>query len=233
MSKEQFDALESEIMSIPPEETKIPNMPVDVFAQEASDLMEWSKEDQPKLVAVGVLQEVFDSLDQRIGALRHAQSIWNKDRYTKEEARQEWDEKSPDAYDLKDQLEHDFRFAFRKRPDLLNKVKAIEEGSGHADMVQDLNDLAELGKANLNLLQAINFDEEKLQTATNHASELSVLLAKANGERLSDSGAKITRDKAYTYLKQATDEIREAGKYVFWKNDTRKKGYYSRYLNKR
>ena len=220
-------------MAIPSAEIKVPNMPVDVFLQEASDLMEWSKEDQSQLIGVGVPQAVFGSMEQRIGALRHAQSLWNKDRYTKEEARQEWDMKSPAAYELKDQLEHDFRFAFRRRPDLLNKVKAIEEGTGHADMVQDLNDLTELGRANLHLLRAISFEEKKLHTAEVQASDLSVLLAKANGEKLSDSDSKINRDRAYTYLKSATDEIREAGKYVFWKDEVRKRGYFSRYLNKK
>ncbi|MBK6267335.1 hypothetical protein JKA74_19995 [Marivirga sp. S37H4] len=83
--------------------------------------------------------------------------------------------------------------------------------------------------ANLPLLQAINFEEEKLHKAASDASELSVLLAKANGERREDSSPKITRDKAYTYLKQAVDEIYEAGKYVFWKDEARKKGYKSNY----
>lgn len=50
-------------------------------------------------------------------------------------------------------------------------------------------------------------------------------------ERKEDSSPKITRDKAYTYLKQVVDEIYEAGKYLFWKDDAKRKGYYSQYLN--
>ena len=229
MSQEHFETLKLEIEAITPAETKIPNMPVEVFIQEASDLLEWSKNDQAQLVAVGVSQGVFDGMEARIGALRYTQSVWNKDQYTKEEAQQEWDRISPEAYGLKDELEHDFRFGFRKRPDLLGKVQAIEEGTGHADMVQDLSDLAALGKANLPLLKAINFDESKLEKAIRQVSDLSLLLAKANGERLDDNSSKITRDKAYTYLKASVDEIREAGKYVFWKDEARKKGYISRY----
>ncbi|MEQ8471570.1 MAG: hypothetical protein RIC35_10305 [Marinoscillum sp.] len=37
------------------------------------------------------------------------------------------------------------------------------------------------------------------------------------------------RDKAYTFLKRAVDEIREAGKYVFWKDPKRLQGYRSLY----
>ncbi len=233
MSKENFENLKGSIEAIQPADTKIPNMPVDVYLQEASDLQEWSKKDQPQLVKVGVDPTYFDILEARIGALRHAQSVWNKDQYTKEEAQQEWDELSPKAYDLKNELEHAFRFAFRKRPDLLNKVQGIEEGTSNADLVQDLSDLATLGKANITLLTAINLDEAKLDKAASEASDLSILLAKANGERKEDSSPKITRDKAYTYLKEAVDEIYEAGKYLFWKDKAKLKGYYSRYLNKR
>ena len=40
------------------------------------------------------------------------------------------------------------------------------------------------------------------------------------------------RDKAYTHLKQAVDEVRECGHYVFWRNEARLKGYSSRYFRK-
>ncbi|MGM0582240.1 MAG: hypothetical protein ACQETL_16295 [Bacteroidota bacterium] len=233
MSKENFETLKGTIEAIEPADTKIPNMPVDVYVQEASDLQEWSKEDQPQLQDVGVPQAYFDELEARIGALRYAQSVWNKDQYTKEEAQQEWDELSPKAFELKNELEHAFRFAFRKRQDLLNKVQGIEQGTSNADLVQDLSDLSTLGKSNLPLLTAINFDVSKLDEAAKEATDLSVILAKANGERKEEGSPKITRDKAYTYLKQAVDEIYEAGKYLFWKDDARRKGYYSRYLNKR
>ena len=33
------------------------------------------------------------------------------------------------------------------------------------------------------------------------------------------------RDKAYTHLKQAVDQVRECGQYVFWRNEARLKGY--------
>jgi hypothetical protein len=37
------------------------------------------------------------------------------------------------------------------------------------------------------------------------------------------------RDRAFTYLKQAIDEIRECGRFVFWRNPDRLKGYTSDY----
>jgi len=46
------------------------------------------------------------------------------------------------------------------------------------------------------------------------------------------SEAMIIRDKAYTYMKQAVDEIRECGKFVFWRNPDRLKGYMSDHWRK-
>jgi hypothetical protein len=40
------------------------------------------------------------------------------------------------------------------------------------------------------------------------------------------------RDKAYTHLKLAVDEVRDAGLYVFYNDDDRKTGYISKYLKR-
>ena len=96
-------------------------------------------------------------------------------------------------------------------------------------MVQDLNDLSVLGKANPDLLTEVNFDLTLLDTAADLSDRMGDLLGATNGERKKDSEAMIIRDQAYTYLKQAVDEIRECGKFVFWRNPDRLKGYISDY----
>jgi len=233
MSKENFEAMLAAIEAIPANETKTPNMPVDKYIQESADLSIWSTDDQAKLTVVGIPQVFFDELPVREGALRHAQSLWMKERYTKEEAARQWNEEALVADTLRNELEHTFRFAFRSRTDLLDRVHAIEEGTGHADMLQDLSDLSVLGKAHLPLLQAIAFDETKLDTAAALSESLSKVLATMNGERTDPNKAKFLRDQAYTHLKEVVDGIRAAGKFVFWKDEKRLKGYYSRYLNRR
>jgi hypothetical protein len=42
--------------------------------------------------------------------------------YSKQEAQKEWITCSPEAYDMRDQLLHAFRFAFRKDLMLLSRV---------------------------------------------------------------------------------------------------------------
>lgn len=233
MSEVNYQTLLPVIEAIADSETKTPNMPVEKFVQEAANLEVWSTDDRPALEAVGVAAVTFDSLADRTGALRYAQSLWTRERHTREEAQQQWIEDEESATDLKDQLEHSFRFAFRNRQDLLNKVHEIEEGNGKEDLVQDLSDLAVLGNANLDLLTAISFEVVRMQEAADLSTAMSMLLAEVNGEKADSNSLRLVRDKAYTHLKSAVDEIRGAGKYVFWQDKNRLKGYKSTYFRNR
>jgi hypothetical protein len=112
---------------------------------------------------------------------------------------------------------------------LMARVAEIAEGATHADMVQDLNDLAILGTNNAALLGAIGFDTEKLLEAAQKSDTMANLLALANGDKAEQNDSKKIRDKAFAYLKERVDEIREAGKYLFWKNEKRYIGYVSKY----
>ena len=136
-------------------------------------------------------------------------------------------------FDFRDQLLHDFTFAYRKTPELLAKVQTIRDGNSNADMLQDHSDLNVLGKKNPDPLTKIGFDLTDLDRAAEVADELSAVLALANGEEGDDVDAKELRDKAYTFMKMAVDEIRNTGQYVFWRDEDRKKGYVSLYFRKK
>lgn len=205
------------LATIPVSSVRLPTVPIDAYVQEAYDLYEWIAEDQEPLTNAGLEAVFITDLPNRAKILRQAQSIWMKERYSKEEAQREWDERAVDAYALKESLEASFKFAFRKHPDLVAKVNVIAEGTGHTDMVQDLSDLSVLGKANENLLLSIGMDLSDLDQAAQWSGELATLLAKVNGERNDNNRAKLQRDKAYTHLKEAMDEIRITGKYVYRK----------------
>ena len=183
-------------------------------------------------MGAGLPETTIDSLTMRNGACRVAESLWKRERNTPQDAQKEWNKRSPAAYALRDQLLHAFRYAFRNDEKLLNRVSAIAEGTGDADLIQDLSDLAALGTKNSKLLAQINFDANLLEAASTEADELAVVLAQANGEKGIDSQVKITRDRAYTYMQQAANEIKNCGRYVFWKNEDRLKGYRNIYRNK-
>ncbi|HZJ35832.1 MAG TPA: hypothetical protein VFD29_04330 [Gillisia sp.] len=229
---EDYNAKLAEIMAIPVEEVQEPTLPVDVFLQEAENLHHWGMDDADALKVVGITMAMIKDLPVRAGACRESQSIWNKDYRSQQEAQKLWAEQSPLAYDLRNDLLQTMRFAYRKDPVLLSRVSAITDGSGHADMIQDLNDIAVLGRENTEPLAAIAFDITQLELAATRADELADLLAEANGDKADHNESKVIRDKAYTHLKKLVDEIREAGKYVFRNDKNRVKGYSSQYWRK-
>ncbi len=233
MSQQDYNAKIKEITAMRDEDVKTPNMPVGEAVQEAENLVAWCEEDKAELTKAGLDWQLVEDLPLRAGACRYAQSIWARESQNQEEAEKEWKDKSPAAFDLRDKLVHHFTFAFRKAPELLSKVQIIREGYSRADMLQDLSDLNVLGKDNIELLKQIGFDFKLLTEAATQADDLSVVLAKANGEAGDDAGAKDVRDKAYTYMKMAVDEIRATGQYVFWRDEDRRKGYVSAYFKRK
>ena len=232
-SAEDYAAKIAEIEVIPEDQMKSPNMPVDVFLQEVENTVKWVQDDKDKLIATGLNWTLVDDLPIRAGALREAQSLWLKVRFAREDAQKEWNEKSPDAYDLRNTLLHVFRFAFRNVADLTSRINAIADGAGHADMIQDLNDLALLGKGHTDLLTAVGFDLTLLDTAAAMSSAMAALLSHSTSDRKKENVNRIIRDKAYTYVKTVLDEVRACGQFVFWRNDARLKGYISQYFKSR
>ena len=232
-SSDDYQAKIAEIEAIPDDDLKSASMPVDVFLQELENSYKWVQEDKDRLIAAGLDWNLVDDLPLRAGALREAQSLWFRARFAREESEKEWKTKAPEAYDLRDTLLHDFHFAFRNEPNLAKRASAIAGGSGHADMIQDLNDLALLGKKHLEELTKIGFDITLLDKAAVTSDEMASLLSSVTTDRADQSAERIIRDKAFVYAKQAIDEIRACGQYLFWRDDERLKGYVSHYLRSR
>ena len=227
MSQSNFELKASEINSIT--NATSPVVPVENMIQESEDVFVWCQVDKDMLIRAGLDWHFVDELPIRAGALRYIQSRWQKEYLSVEDAQRLWKNESHDAYGLRDEIVHHYLHAFRKMPNEHAQTQRIAEGSGHADMIQDLANLAMLGKDNAQVLAAVGFDLALLDLAESKSSQLANLLAQSNGERMSTSELKTTRDKAYAYLKQAVDEVRHHGQYVFWRNEDRLKGYVSKY----
>lgn len=230
MSKEQFEAKKSILDAMDSNQVKTPAIPVDVALQEAENLYVWCQGDKAVLVKAGLDWALVTDLPIRIGALRYIQSQWQKEYMSLESAQKEWADRSPGAYNLRDELVHHFLHAFYNIPDLYARAQAIAEGNSHADMIQDLSDLAVLGRANQKPLLSIGLNVAMLDQAEAMSAEMASLLARANGKRMEDNQLRVVRDKAFAHLKEAVDEIRRHGQYAFWRDDARHKGYVSLYI---
>ncbi len=225
MSKENFEAKKVVLEAIPESEIKSPRKKIEEILQEDQDLYHWSLNDEEALVKVGLDWKLVTDLPVRIGTLRYAESIWLDESKTKEEAKVAWDEKRPEAKALRDTLLRYFRFAYHKDPELLVKVKKISEGSSQADMIQDLSDLSVLGKAHPEPLTKAGMDLGLLDKAAVLAEESAKLLGISHSVVSGRNEHCITRDRAFTHLKEAVDEIRRVGQFVFWDNEKRREGY--------
>ncbi len=229
MSKEAYDAILPEAAAMSADQLKTPYMPMGIFLQEAEDLYVWAIKDKDKLVASGLSETMLDRLKSATDATRYAQSLWSSEMQAKQDAQAQWQEQAPEAFDLRNQLLHTFRYAYRNNQEVLSVVDHIAEGGGNADMIQDLSDQAVLGRKHPEELTAINFDLTLIETADTLSGEMADLLAVANGEKQEANETLAIRNQLYTLLKDAVDEIRDCGKYAFWRDEKRLKGYSSRY----
>jgi hypothetical protein len=230
MSKEAFESKQAAIEAIAEKGLLPPNVPVGIALQEAEDLYVWCQDDKDALVRSDLDWKLVDDLPARAGALRYIQSQWKREFLSIDDAQNKWALKSPAAYELRNELLHYFLHAFYKNHDLYILTQRIASGSSHADMIQDLSDLAALGKANLTPLLSVNLDLTLLDKAESMSAEMAKLLAGSNGKKLEDKKLRILRDKAYAYMKEAVNEIRRCGQFAFWRDEERYKGYISSYI---
>jgi hypothetical protein len=103
----------------------------------------------------GLDWNMVDDLPLFNAALIQAEAQWYKGRFSPAEEEKQWNIKFQLAFSLCGRLIHDFHFAYRNEPHLIKSIGKISETSRHASVIQDLNDLAVLGKANRQPLQVL------------------------------------------------------------------------------
>jgi hypothetical protein len=225
------------IKTITDDQIKVPqHVPVGIYIMEAQYLYSWCQDYKEELTAKGLDWTVVEDLPIRYGALRESESQWQIEQKLRRKAEKIWVRESPKGYALRDELIHHFNYAFRDDSSLIGWVREIAGRLTHSGMIRGLKDLSALGKANQELLTNIGFDLTLLDLASQTSDDLTSKNAAGSWKSEDYLEAKIIRNQAYTHLKEAVDLIREYGRYVFWRNSARLKGYrsdYRRMLNKR
>ena len=225
------------IKTITDDQIKVPqNVPLGIYIHEAEYLYKWCQDDKEELTAKGLDWTVVEDLPVRCGALREAESNWNRSKFLRRKAEDIWVRESPKGYALRDELIHHFYYAFRDDSSLIGWVRDIAGRLTHPGMIRGLKDLSALGKANQELLTKIGFDLTLLDLASQTSDDLTSKNAAGSWYSEDYLEVKKIRDQVYTHLKEAVEYILEYGKYVFWTNPARLKGYrsdYRRMLKKR
>jgi hypothetical protein len=206
-----------------------PNQPVATFLQEAENLYAWCVDDIPELIKAGIDEAFINELPQGIKACREAQTIWETKLKTPGEAQVQWKLEVYEAQKLLAELLHSMRFAFRNNADLSGTIKYIAKESGYASLIQDLYNLSVLGRSNGQLLTAVGFDLDLLDTASAKSEELAALWAQSKNEKQHLNETAVLRNKAFWVLHRQVTEIRSAGQYIFRHRKDRSIGYVSQY----
>lgn len=210
-----------------------PTVPVNVFVQEADDLYLWCQDDREQLIQAGLDWNQVSLIPLCAKICREFQSQWLKTYKSTDKIKKEWETKSPEAMNLRSELQHDFAFAFRNDEQLLSQIREIAQKQSRASLVQSLNDLEVIGRGQKPLLDAIGFDSSKLDRSAGLAPEMAKLIAQMESSKKQNDESKLVRDQAYAYLKQLVDIVRVCGKYKFRENPERLAGYLSDYWKSR
>jgi len=220
------------IHSVSKDSMKEPYIPMDNYLGEVETLCYTARKDIEQLTTLGFTEERITYVEELAEATRYAQAAWYHQLKEQEEALKTWKLREAVAVDLRAQILHTLRFKFRKNEEMLDKVRLIEEGDSGADLVQDFSDLSVLlRKYGEELADLIS--PELAEETDKLSAELADLLAAANGERHAPNEDKIVRNQAYTLLKEEVDELREFGKFLFWKDPKHAEKYASAYLRKK
>ncbi len=226
---EGYNLLVDKIKAIDDNDVAPLYMPSENLSSEGQTLYHWAMEDKDNLIKRGITLEQINDLHNGSEALLTAEAIWRHKLESTREYSKKWSTELPDALSLRDEAIVTFRYAFRKDDDLLASIEDINSGSTQPDLVSDLHELHLLGTKHINKLKAIGAEEEILSRLNDKGKSMADLLANITGERMKKDESKVIRDKAFTYLKNAIDEVRACGKFAFRKDLNRLKGYRSKY----
>lgn len=192
-----------------------PSLPMAVLHQEADNLLTWLGQGSfEKLTAVGVPPDALAHAQTALAASREAQAAWTVVWGGRKTAKRK-DAEARGA-ELRGYLMAACRWSLRADADAQATLDRIAEGSGLADLVQDLHDLAALIESN-----AAGFGDdstfepaEQASAAKEAAAEIAGGLATAfaDGDK---EAAKDLRDRAAAYLNDQMSDLRAAGSYAF------------------
>jgi hypothetical protein len=231
--KQNYETVKPKLLLIPKEDIKEPNLPVNIAIGEAMDLHNYASTDREILETCDLDLNLIDDLEIRASALRAAQVNWVQVRKESTEIEEKWRKLSKEAFELRDELLHFCRYAYRNDKSAMHIVYHVAEGFTNTDMVQDLSHMAGLIVLKPDAFTAVGGDVEKATRAQTLAEECGAMLGSVNNDKANaDKHSKDMRDRAFTYLKEAMDAIRNAGRFVFYKDADKEALYASPYFRK-
>jgi hypothetical protein len=227
-----FEALLPKLQAIDPKLVNDPDMPVEQAIKEGQVMVTVAREDVNELVAVKFDPATIDELETAVFGFSTAQANMVATLGEQKGAARQWLIEEPGLLKLLKKLLAASRYALRNVPDAFKAVKHIAKGGSKPNRVQDLADIAALGKKYVSYFEAINFDITLLDVAEQKAKTLLSLQALVFAEK-STKGSKDVRDRSFIYMRGLMAQVLSAAKYAFTDDPERLSRYYSAYRKRR
>ena len=211
-SSKKFD-LEAAIRALAPEAAQTaPSLPIAVATLEARRLFKEACKVRPQFLKLPDFDaKDLDTIPARIAALDAAQKDWLDARLDKSSSSRSKTGDRAAAEALRGKLMNAGRYLLRKDPKAQGRLDQIAEGEGLADLIQDLEDLADFNDAH-----AAKMSKDKKLPKDASAQARAFAASLTDGvDSAGANDAQARRNQVYAVLEAAVDEVRSAARFLF------------------
>lgn len=219
----------SEITAISEKNLIKPPIPVPAFIAEAYTLYEACRIDREELCSVGLDWNIAEDLPHRVLACLAAYGRWRASQTVITPLEQEYRQRLQQAWEMLKEIQEAVLYASRVRGNKLPaRMKPYTQRPEDKILIQALSIWTEYADSVKADLASIRFDMRSIESAGRIVKELGAVTAKFLVEA-PYADVELLKDQAFTWLYNAVDAIRAAGKHVFRNRPEKRKAYESEY----
>ncbi|KMQ49603.1 hypothetical protein CHISP_3475 [Chitinispirillum alkaliphilum] len=214
-----------------------PHMPVTIFVGEFGKDLAHMEQDKDAWIACGFDWSQFEVYKELHKELFKANSLVVVNRENVSSAVQEWQKEQDNVRTERNRLIAAARIASKKDPNMRSILKEISEGNSNMDSIQDILSLAKLLLTRIDLISGIaiggvKIDENFFNKKREWASELKLILNKADASRNARQEEIVYRNKVIMLCRQAQANINTWLDAVYFDEPDKKANYASDYFRR-
>lgn len=228
--QEAFDRFKPTVSQITEDKLLSPTMDTQTIIGEAEELNTICSGDSKELLKVKLAHEVLESYSDRIDAFIVAEAEYNAVAFAKSEALTQWRAIEEEVSHRKFDLITILRFCFEEKnmQSEIKELKRISQGRGRRDMTVDYMELNKMAEKYIDLFDVVGEDGAAHVAYTAQTFEkLRALLGDINIAPAEVREKELLAKQVFTYLQQATNEIRRRGQFAFRNNEMKLNEYKS------
>lgn len=209
------------LLAMNPEDVRIPNYATEELIFECYKINKLCLHDKEQLVTSGLSPQLIDNFIEKIKIYETAAAKYIAFGYNATKFKQEFDRLLNEALLVRKELIHYCNFAYRKNKNALKALEKVKNGRSKKDKIYDLVSFVELSKEFPDDLHKINFNWSLLEKIEHYHEKLKTLHAKTTVSPKEKTKLADIRNRAYTYLTNDLNKIKEYAQFVFWQDEKR------------